>query len=175
MKYYFLYKSPVGLLQLVSDGSALIGLTFINNENIASHTQNTEQREVYPFQQTVQQLDQYFRGNLQDFDIPILLHGTAFHVRVWNELRNIPFGTTISYKAQAEKVGNVARAVGLANGRNPISIIVPCHRVIGANGSLTGYGGGMEIKEKLLRMEGAELQGALSFSGNAETRANAKP
>ena len=153
MKYYFLYKSPVGLLQLVSDGSALVGLTFIDNENIASHTQNTEQREVYPFQQTVEQLDQYFRGNLQDFDIPILLHGTAFQVRVWNELRNIPFGTTISYKAQAEKVGNVARAVGLANGRNPISIIVPCHRVIGADGHLVGYGGGLDRKRALLQFE----------------------
>jgi len=153
VKYYFLFKSPVGLLQLVSDGSALVGLTFIDNENIASHTQNTEQKEVYPFQQTVKQLDQYFRGNLQDFDIPILLHGTAFQVRVWNELRNIPFGTTISYKAQAEKVGNVARAVGLANGRNPISIIVPCHRVIGADGHLVGYGGGLDRKRALLQFE----------------------
>jgi methylated-DNA-[protein]-cysteine S-methyltransferase len=153
VKSYCLYKTPIGLLQLVSDGSALVGLTFIDNENIASHTRNAEQKEVFPFQQTVEQLDQYFRGNLQNFDIPILLHGTAFQVRVWNELRNIPFGTTISYKAQAEKVGNVARAVGLANGRNPISIIVPCHRVIGAGGQLVGYGGGLDRKRALLEFE----------------------
>ena len=153
MKYYCLYKSPVGLLQLVSDGSALVGLTFIDNENIASLTEHTEQREVYPFQQTVEQLDQYFQGNLQNFNIPILLYGTEFQLRVWNELRNIPFGKTMSYKAQADKVGNVARAVGLANGRNPIPIIVPCHRVIGANGQLVGYGGGLNRKRALLQFE----------------------
>jgi len=153
MKYYCLYKSPVGLLQLVSDGSALVGLTFIDNENIASLTEHTEQREVYPFQQTVEQLDQYFQGNLQNFNIPILLYGTEFQLRVWNELRNIPFGKTMSYKAQADKVGNVARAVGLANGRNPISIIVPCHRVIGADGHLVGYGGGLDRKRALLQFE----------------------
>ena len=153
MKYYCLYKSPVGLLQLISDGSALVGLIFIDDENIASLTGHTEQREVYPFQQTVEQLDQYFQGNLQNFDIPILLYGTEFQVRVWNELRNIPFGKTISYKAQAEKVRSVARAVGLANGQNPIPIIVPCHRVIGANGRLVGYGGGVDRKRALLRFE----------------------
>jgi len=153
VKYYCLYKSPVGLLQLVSDGSALVGLTFIDNENIASLTEHTEQREVYPFQQTVEQLDQYFQGNLQNFNIPILLYGTEFQLRVWNELRNIPFGKTMSYKAQADKVGNVARAVGLANGRNPIPIIVPCHRVIGANGQLVGYGGGLNRKRALLQFE----------------------
>jgi methylated-DNA-[protein]-cysteine S-methyltransferase len=153
VKYYCLYRSSVGLLQLVSDGSALVGLIFIDDENIASLTGHTEQREVYPFQQTVEQLDQYFQGNLQNFDIPILLHGTKFQLRVWNELRNIPFGKTMSYKAQADKVGNVARAVGLANGRNPIPIIVPCHRVIGANGRLVGYGGGLDRKRALLQFE----------------------
>ena len=150
MKYYCLYESPVGLLQLVSDGSALVGVIFADHKNNASLT---EQREVHPFQQTGEQLDQYFQGNLQNFDIPILLHGTEFQVRVWNELRNIPFGTTISYKAQAEKVGTVARAVGLANGQNPIPIIVPCHRVIGANGQLVGYGGGVDRKRALLQFE----------------------
>src|ERR1700751_2832188 len=153
MKYYSLYRSPVGLLQLVSDGSALVGLTFIDDENIASVTEHAEQREVSPFQQTVEQLDQYFQGKLQNFDIPIVLHGTEFQVRAWNELRNIPFGKTMSYKAQADKVGNVARAVGLANGQNPIPIIVPCHRVIGANGQLVGYGGGLNRKRALLQFE----------------------
>jgi methylated-DNA-[protein]-cysteine S-methyltransferase len=150
VKYYYLYKSPIGLLQLVSEDSALVGLTFIDKKNVASLK---EQREVYPLQQTVEQLDRYFQGNLQEFDIPILLCGTEFQIRVWNELRNIPFGETISYKAQAEKVGNVARAVGLANAQNPIPIIVPCHRVIGANGRLVGYGGGLDRKRALLQFE----------------------
>ena len=171
MKYYCLYKSPVGLLQLVSDGSALIGLTFIDDENIASLTEKTEQREVYPFQQTVQQLDQYFQANLQNFNLPILLHGTEFQVRVWNELRNIPFGKTMSYKAQADKVGNAARAVGLANGRNPIPIIVPCHRVIGANGRLVGYGGGLDRKRALLQFEAIVKDfGPQAFQGVRESR-----
>jgi methylated-DNA-[protein]-cysteine S-methyltransferase len=150
MRYHRLYKSPVGLLHLVSNGSALIEVTFISKE---SGSFVVEEREADPFQQTVEQFDRYFEGELKEFQLPILLHGTEFQVRAWNELRNIPFGTTISYKAQAEKVGNVARAVGLANGRNPISIIVPCHRVIGSNGQLVGYGGGLDRKRALLQFE----------------------
>jgi methylated-DNA-[protein]-cysteine S-methyltransferase len=167
MKYYCLYKSPIGLLQLVSEGAALIGLTFVDDEHVASPEQR---REVHPLQQTVEQLDRYFQGNLQNFDIPILLHGTEFQVRVWNQLRNIPFGKTISYKAQAEKVGNVARAVGLANGRNPIPIIVPCHRVIGANGRLVGYGGGLDRKRALLQFEAIVKDfGPQAFQGGKES------
>src|SRR5262249_19689961 len=124
MKYHCLYESPVGLLHLVSDGSALVELTFANDEPLRAFF---EERDADPFRRTVEQLDQYFQGKLQDFDVPILLHGTEFQLRAWNQLRNIPFGKTISYKAQAEKVGSSPRAVGLANGRNPISIIVPCH------------------------------------------------
>jgi methylated-DNA-[protein]-cysteine S-methyltransferase len=150
MRYHRLYKSPVGFLHLVSNGSALIEVTFISKE---SGSFVVEEREADPFQQTVEQFDRYFEGELKEFQLPILLHGTEFQVRAWNELRNIPFGTTISYKAQAEKVGNVARAVGLANGRNPISIIVPCHRVIGSNGQLVGYGGGLDRKRALLQFE----------------------
>ena len=101
----------------------------------------------------IEQLEKYFGGSLEEFDLPILLHGTEFQVRVWNELRNIPYGETISYKFQAEKIGSVPRAVGLANGQNPVSIIVPCHRVIGADGSLVGYGGGLNRKRALLQFE----------------------
>jgi methylated-DNA-[protein]-cysteine S-methyltransferase len=150
MRCHRLYKSPIGLLHLVSDGHSLVELTFVNDENVPSLV---EERGVDPFPQTVEQLDRYFQGKLQNFDIPICFHGTEFQIRVWNELRNIPFGKTISYKAQAEKVGNFARAVGLANGRNPISIIVPCHRVIGADGRLVGYGGGLDRKRTLLQFE----------------------
>jgi methylated-DNA-[protein]-cysteine S-methyltransferase len=150
VRYHRFYKSPIGLLHLVSNGSVLVGLTFVNDESVSSLV---EEEGADPFQQTVRELDRYFQGKLQNFDVPILLHGTQLQVSAWNELRNIPFGKTISYKAQAERVGSVARAVGLANGRNPISIIVPCHRVIGANGKLVGYGGGLDRKRTLLQFE----------------------
>ena len=103
------------------------------------------------------QLDAYFAGKLTNFDLPLAPPGTAFQRRVWHELCRIPFGQTISYGEQARRVGKkgAARAVGAANGRNPIAIIVPCHRVIGANGTLTGYGGGLDRKEWLLRHERA--------------------
>ncbi|MDA0911632.1 MAG: methylated-DNA--[protein]-cysteine S-methyltransferase [Proteobacteria bacterium] len=101
------------------------------------------------------QLTEYFKGKRQVFDIPLCLHGTDFQLSVWQELRNIPYGKTISYAEQARRLGdkNKARAVGLANGLNPVSIIVPCHRVIGSNGSLTGFGGGLDNKAKLLEIE----------------------
>ncbi|WP_440617591.1 methylated-DNA--[protein]-cysteine S-methyltransferase [Cysteiniphilum sp. 6C5] len=101
------------------------------------------------------QLSEYFEGKRQVFDIPLCPHGTDFQLSVWQELRQIPYGETISYGEQARRLGdkNKARAVGLANGLNPISIIVPCHRVIGSNGSLTGFGGGLDNKAKLLEIE----------------------
>jgi len=103
------------------------------------------------------QLKEYFAGTRKKFDVPLDIEGTDFQKRVWNELRNIPYGKTISYKTLSEKLGDVKaiRAVGKANGQNPIAIIIPCHRVIGANGSLVGYAGGLDIKEKLLHLEGA--------------------
>ncbi len=108
-----------------------------------------------PFATVRKQLKEYFAGTRQEFDLPWKMAGTPFQQRVWEELVKIPFGETISYGELASRVGNVAasRAVGLANGRNPISIIVPCHRVIGASGKLTGYGGGIQNKEWLLRWE----------------------
>jgi len=101
------------------------------------------------------QLDQYFRGERRDFDLPLALRGTPFQLRVWAELQRIPYGTTISYGELARRLGdpNLTRAVGAANGANPVSIIVPCHRVIGADGSLIGYGGGLENKRALLALE----------------------
>jgi methylated-DNA-[protein]-cysteine S-methyltransferase len=103
------------------------------------------------------QLKEYFAGTRKEFDVPLDVEGTDFQKKVWNELRNIPYGKTISYKSLSEKLGNVKaiRAVGKANGQNPIAILIPCHRVIGANGSLVGYAGGLAIKEKLLHLEGA--------------------
>jgi methylated-DNA-[protein]-cysteine S-methyltransferase len=104
-------------------------------------------------------LKAYFRGELKEFDLPLEMQGTEFQLRVWNELRAIPYGETISYAQLAGRIGNpkAVRAVGLANGSNPIPIIVPCHRVIGSDGSLTGFGGGLATKKKLLELENKQL------------------
>jgi methylated-DNA-[protein]-cysteine S-methyltransferase len=150
MKYYCVYDSLVGPLQMVSDGSSLIGLYFNKKTSAASAADDPS---VSPFRETAEQLDKYFAGLLEVFELPILLNGSEFQVRAWNELRNIPYGKTISYKVQAEKIGSVPRAVGLANGQNPVSIIIPCHRVIGADGRLVGYGGGLNRKRALLEFE----------------------
>ena len=110
-------------------------------------------------QEACRQLGEYFAGKLTDFSIPLSPVGTPFMLCVWQELRNIPYGTTVSYKTIATAIGNprAVRAVGMANGRNPIPIIIPCHRVIGTNGSLVGYSGGLPIKRQLLSLEAHEL------------------
>jgi methylated-DNA-[protein]-cysteine S-methyltransferase len=115
-----------------------------------------EDGTVAPLAETVRQLAEYFAGARRAFDLPMRLKGTAFQQRVWRELTEIPYGETWSYGQLAQRINkpSASRAVGLANGRNPISILVPCHRVIGANGSLTGYGGGLERKQWLLAHEG---------------------
>jgi len=121
--------------------------------------------EAAPFAEAKRQLGAYFAGRLTTFDLPLAPDGTAFQMRVWQELRRIPHGQTVSYGELARRIGSptACRAVGLANGRNPLTIIVPCHRVVGANGKLTGYAGGMARKETLLALEGA-AQAHLDFS-----------
>jgi len=111
--------------------------------------------DPHPFRDTARQLDEYFRGDLRRFDLPLDLAGTSFELAVWRALREIPYGRTISYGELARRIGRAgaARAVGAANGRNPISIVIPCHRVVGANGALTGYGGGIDRKRALLDHE----------------------
>jgi methylated-DNA-[protein]-cysteine S-methyltransferase len=111
------------------------------------------------FTEVIRQLQAYFRGELKEFDVPLAMEGTEFQLRVWNELRAIRYGETISYAQLAERIGNpqAVRAVGLANGSNPIPIIVPCHRVIGSDGSLSGFGGGLSTKKKLLDLESNQL------------------
>ena len=150
MKYYSVYDSPVGPLQMVSNGSSLIGVHF---QNSVPRNPLADDPAVSPFPETVEQLDKYFAGSLEEFDLPIVFTGSDFQVRAWNELRKIPYGETISYKMQAERIGSVPRAVGLVNGQNPVCIIVPCHRVIGADGRLVGYGGGLHRKRALLHFE----------------------
>ena len=152
MNYQVIYLSPVGKLKLVSDGEYLIGLHFWRNSDRESQAEG--QQKIKPFPEVVRQLDEYFDGKRTEFDIPIRFVGTPFQVKAWQALQGIPFGETISYKEEAERVGSVPRAVGLANGQNPVAIIVPCHRVIGANGHLVGYGGGLDLKKALLSFEG---------------------
>jgi methylated-DNA-[protein]-cysteine S-methyltransferase len=157
MKYQTIYDSPVGKLKLVSDGSYLIGLHFTTYQNEGSNFGEVVEPGIKPFPEVIRQLGEYFQGTRTVFEIPIRFVGSSFQVRAWEALQSIPYGETISYKKQAERVGSVARAVGLANGQNPVAIIVPCHRVIGADGHLVGYGGGLNLKKALLNFEATVL------------------
>ncbi len=123
----------------------------------ATHTTTREASIL--LKETIRQLRAYFAGELEAFDLPLAPEGTPFQLKVWRRLCDVPYGETISYGELARRIGNpnASRAVGLANGSNPIPIIIPCHRVIGSNGSLTGYGGGLPIKEKLLALERRQL------------------
>jgi methylated-DNA-[protein]-cysteine S-methyltransferase len=148
--------SPVGPLLLRSDGMALTGLFMADHQG--GPTEGTDWRHddhAAPFAETKRQLAAYFAGDLRAFDLPLDLTGTPFQRTVWAALAHIPFGETLSYGELAKRLGNPngSRAVGLANGRNPISIIVPCHRVIGSTGKLVGYGGGLARKKALLAFE----------------------
>lgn len=142
--------SPVGPLLLTSDGTALTRVLFAAEPDPSWSTDPCPVLE-----RAATQLDEYFRGERTDFDLPLAPEGTTFQITVWQALRDIPYAETVSYGQLATRVGNprASRAVGLANGRNPISIVVPCHRVIGADGSLTGYGGGLDRKRTLLDLE----------------------
>jgi methylated-DNA-[protein]-cysteine S-methyltransferase len=128
--------------------------------------------DAVPFVEAKRQLAAYFRGDLEEFDLPLAPAGTEFQRRVWQELARIPYGATISYGELARRVGNpkAARAVGLANGRNPVPIVVPCHRVIGSDGRLSGYGGGLGRKEALLALERAVKEGAARTPARREGR-----
>lgn len=152
--FYATMNSPLGELLLTSNGTHLTGL-FMTPHRHGPTRDGSWTRDDAKFSETTRQLREYFGGTRTRFDIPCAAHGTPFQKSVWAALTRIPFGATCSYADIARDIGNpkAVRAVGLANGRNPISIIVPCHRVIGANGSLTGYGGGIERKEWLLKHE----------------------
>jgi methylated-DNA-[protein]-cysteine S-methyltransferase len=152
MTYHTHVDSPVGPLLLLSDGRALTGLYM--NEWIVPEG-SVENPDATPFPILIDQLQEYFAGERKEFDVPLSPQGTTFQRVVWAHLRDIPYGQTISYGELAKRIRSpkACRAVGLANGKNPISIIVPCHRVIGANGKLTGYGGGIENKQILLDLE----------------------
>jgi methylated-DNA-[protein]-cysteine S-methyltransferase len=160
MNAYTYLDSPIGRLLLTSDGSALTGLYMEPSRKAQSTAGWSEDGGVEPLPEAVRQLTEYFAGERREFDLPLRLQGTAFQQRVWQELAKIPYGVTWSYGELAKRISkpSASRAVGLANGRNPISILVPCHRVIGADGSLTGYGGGLERKRWLLAHEGGPAE-----------------
>lgn len=152
--YLWHIESPIGKLTLWSDGQALTGLAFPGEDRAKKPaTGLTETPE--PFREVLRQLEEFFAGTRRSFDLSLAPEGTPFQRRVWDELTHIPFGHTISYAELANRIGNprAVRAVGGANGRNPLPIIIPCHRVIGADGKLTGFGGGLPIKERLLTFE----------------------
>ena len=157
MKLSYLYlESPVGRLKLVANHHALVAVLWKNeNPNRVKMAELSEDLQHPILQETVKQLNEYFQGQRQIFDLPLDFEGTEFQHKVWQALLTIPFGETRSYKQIAEQIGNVkaVRAVGAANGKNPISIITPCHRVVGANGKLVGFAGGLENKDILLKIE----------------------
>jgi len=151
-------SSPIGRLLLASDGHALTGLWMLDADKHSARVEKGLTPSPETFTEVAAQLEEYFAGDRKEFTVPLAPSGTAFQLAVWTQLTRIPYGSTISYGDIARALGKrpvAARAVGLANGANPISIIVPCHRVIGSDGSLTGYGGGLDRKELLLRLEGS--------------------
>jgi methylated-DNA-[protein]-cysteine S-methyltransferase len=156
MNAFSYLESPIGRLLLTSDGTALTGLYMEPSRKAQCVDGWLEDAAVAPLSAAMRQLTEYFEGTRREFDLPLRLQGTVFQTRVWRELTEIPYGQTWSYGQLAKRIDkpSASRAVGLANGRNPISILVPCHRVIGADGSLTGYGGGIERKRWLLVHEG---------------------
>ena len=161
---YTRIDSPVGRLLLAAADDGLRVLSFLDGREDKAIAPDPAWREVAPdgfttLRETVRQLRAYWSRERRDFDLPLKPEGTPFQLAVWKQLCAIPYGTTISYGELARRVGNPkgSRAVGLANGSNPIAIVIPCHRVIGSNGKLTGYGGGLPIKEKLLELEQQRL------------------
>ncbi|MBU6422065.1 MAG: methylated-DNA--[protein]-cysteine S-methyltransferase [Gammaproteobacteria bacterium] len=155
--YYCYLQTPVGQLLLAGGAQGLRHVDFQDGPHPAKPEPDW-QKDEKPFREVIKQLKEYFAGQRRSFDLPLAPEGTDFQLKVWRALRGIPFGATWSYGQLAKRIGKpkASRAVGAANGQNPIPIIVPCHRVIGADGSLTGFGGGLKIKQQLLELESGE-------------------
>jgi methylated-DNA-[protein]-cysteine S-methyltransferase len=152
--------SPVGALSLVATDLALVALVWRRESHRGEFENAVENPEHPVLRETVRQLHEYFTGARRAFDVPLEFRGTEFQRRAWSALLTIPYGETRTYGQMAEQIGSptAVRAVGAANGRNPISIIAPCHRVIGMNGDLTGFGGGLDAKARLLSLEAPQKQ-----------------
>ena len=155
MYYQLDYHSPIGMIEITATAQYITAVLFVAREQVAFE-QTPSTPEV--LNNCYQQLDEYFKGERQQFTVPYKYEGTAFQKQVWQALATIPFGETASYKDIAQQIGNekAVRAVGMTNSKNQISIIIPCHRVIGKNGKLTGYAGGLWRKEWLLKHEKIE-------------------
>lgn len=155
--YYTVVDSPVGDLLLAGTNGCLSQLSFLVGRELNDLVDQKWTKNSKPFSKIASQLEEYFGGTRHEFDCPIEIagSGSGFYRSVWNALREIPYGTTRSYREIAERIGRprAYRAVGQANHQNPIAIVIPCHRVIGSDGTLTGFGGGLEVKEYLLRLE----------------------
>lgn len=151
-------ESPIGPLLLAGEEGALSFLSFLAGKSPLVVGPDWEE-DPAPFEEVVRQLGEYFEGRRRAFSLPLALSGTPFQKRVYEALREVPYGTTVSYGELAKKIGRpgAARAVGGANRQNPLPIVIPCHRVIGADGGLTGFGGGLAIKRRLLALEGVPL------------------
>ena len=156
MQYYSIVQSPVGDLTLVADNGALTGVYFAGRDRIPGASKRWT-RDARPpvLREAAKQLREYFAGKRKSFSLPLRLAGTDFQRRVWREIARIPYGETVSYSALAERAGAplAVRAAGTSTGRNPAAIVVPCHRVMGKNGDLCGFGGGLERKRYLLKLE----------------------
>ncbi|HZW31323.1 MAG TPA: methylated-DNA--[protein]-cysteine S-methyltransferase [Isosphaeraceae bacterium] len=175
--FFSYYSSPVGELLLTSNGEALTGLHLPRSDGSPAPLSDPRSpRQDSAFREVRRQLDAYFAGERRAFDLPLLTGGTPFQRLAWEELARIPYGTTISYAEQARRIGRpgASRAVGAANGRNPIAIILPCHRVIGSDGTLTGYGGGLDLKAWLLWHE-ATMLGDKKRSSSTTVRGKLQP
>lgn len=158
MFFTYLENTPVGTLLIAGDSAGLKHVAFSKSHHSAPVTRPGADWEPNPkpLKESVKQLKAYFSGKLRAFDLPLAASGTDFQKLVWKALCQVPYGTTASYGEIATAIGKptASRAVGMANGRNPISIIVPCHRIIGSSGKLVGYGGGLDHKQALLQLEG---------------------
>jgi len=156
--YYSFHKTPIGMLLLLGQENVITEIRFENSWT-TEEVQHYLLNEQF-FRETIVQLDEYFSGQRKSFTLPLAPKGTVFQKMVWHELQQIPYGTTCSYGEIAQKINNpkACRAVGMANGKNPIPIIIPCHRVIGKNGTLTGFGGGIGVKQQLLDIEQSHRQ-----------------
>jgi methylated-DNA-[protein]-cysteine S-methyltransferase len=153
IKIYNYYDFLFCKLGIAEQDGSICGVFFYKDKRI--NLQDYIQKDTPLLKKASEQIDDYFNGKRKIFDIPVVLNGTEFQVKIWKALQKIPYGETRSYKEIAAMIGNpkASRAVGMANNRNPISIIVPCHRVIGHDGKLTGYAGGLELKQKLILLE----------------------
>ena len=158
--FYKIYDFEIGKLAICEENGKIVLVNVVKTkEDIEEMAKNSIQKETSLIKNTKQQLDEYFAGKRKKFDIPIKLDGTDFQIKVWKELLKIPYGETCSYLDIAKCIGNpkASRAVGMANNKNKIIIIVPCHRVIGSNKKLVGYACGLDVKEKLLELERESL------------------